>query len=541
MPGNLCKALLPLILAAVVTSNSRANEDSERKARMDQCIKLLQPQDKALKNFWRGHCGETELDAELAAMRPGAGVAVLESQGDDGRAASGNTCGAALGYTPVSRTSACGKGATSLRGKLSGNAVERIRLPGGKCLDVIPLLLTNKTDFACNAVQSRIACLDSSYDARSDTTTLVFRTERRSNSYSTTVVVTAADMQRVADRAPDLITDPQFVLVPSVVSKAKVVDAIDKAVQSTKSDCIVSGRQSSYCERRSFSKSDQLMQEWIRRFRNPRKDSPEVTRNADAKSLVASMRSRGLDKMLEEWLLFRSIAANEVSLEIRGDRISAYDPIYGVSDAIADDSGLSFGAHQIDIGANSPAEIKLFWDIMSDYLSDHRDDALEQAKAMQACINLPMRLETLRALDITYKAASGMTEGLRSARGRADYDGRLAKYLDEQVAKTKTLGGLFGSSMLARVLYSDRENQFGSPAAVVSRAQAVTVGKNLESCDDVLEAENELMEHMLWQWSNDTKVLKDGKPVHASYFGRYETVRDIVRSSAPAGGRSHCN
>jgi hypothetical protein len=246
---------------------------------------------------------------------------------------------------------------------------------------------------------------------KSDTTTLVFQTERRKGSYASTIVVTAADMKRVGNRAPDLVTDAQFALLPAIIGGTEVVDAVKGAVKSTEADCVESGRKRPYCESRSITKSDQFMQEWLRKYRNPKKDSPSGKRLADAETLVAFLRSRGIDKNLEQWLLFRSIAANELSLEIHGNEVSVYDPIYGVSDAILDNSGLSFGAHQIDIGANSPKEVALFWDVLSAYLLKHRDGAVEEAKAMQACVNLPMRLETLRALDVTCKVAPGIGTG----------------------------------------------------------------------------------------------------------------------------------
>jgi hypothetical protein len=533
------RTVLVLILSTFA-STVQANDDIDRNKRMNQCIRLLQPQDSALRNYWRGHCGETELAAELAAMRPDAQPATVEANSNDGTASEGDACGTALRYTPFSRTPTCGQGAGTLHEKLSRNVVERIRLPGGKCVNIIPLLLTNKKDFACNAIQSRIACMDAKFDPQSDTTTLTFWTARRKNAHSSTVVVTAADMQRVGDRPSDLVTDPQFTLLPARVGGGDVVDSITQDVKSTEDDCLTSGRKRPYCEHRSVSKSDQFMQEWLRKYRNPKKDSPSAKRLADAESLVASMRSLGVDKDLEQWLLFRSIAANEVSLEIHGDRISVNDPIYGVSDAVYDNSGLSFGAHQIDIGANSPDEVALFWDVMATYLAKHRDSAVEQAKAMQACVNLPMRLETVRALDMTYKAAGGMTAGLRSDEGKAEYEGRLAKYLKEQVEKTKALGGMFRNSMLARILFSDHENQFGPSKTVVNRTQSAGLDKDLSTCDGVLAAENDLMDQMLWKWSDGKKVYKDGKAVHAPYFKRYETVRDMVRANVPAGGRSHC-
>lgn len=152
---------------------------------------------------------------------------------------------------------------------------------------------------------------------------------------------------------------------------------------------------------------------------------------------------------------------------------------------------------------------------------------------MQACVNLPMRLETLRALDITYKATPGMTQGLRSAEGMKVYNNRLSKYLEEQVAKANALPGLFQKSMLARTLFSDYENQHGGTDIVRIKAKEAENGRDFSRCSDVIETEDALLDKMIWQTVN-------GNRVHANYYRRYENVRDIIRSSAPRGGVAHC-
>ena len=57
-----------LFAAFFVGSFSHASENSDRNVRINRCIKLLQPQDKALRNSWRGSCGEAALEAELSNL-----------------------------------------------------------------------------------------------------------------------------------------------------------------------------------------------------------------------------------------------------------------------------------------------------------------------------------------------------------------------------------------------------------------------------------------------------------------------------------------
>lgn len=535
-------AFVPVTTFILLTATAIADENADRNSRMNQCINLLQAQDPRLKNAWRGRCNEIELEKELEAIKPEITNQRAGATFDDSAPGMIDKCSAPLPYKPVSRTPSCGKNSKTLKEKLSPQTVEHIQLPGGGCFAAVPLLLTNKTDFACNAIQTRIACMDSRYDAASDTTTLIFRATPDPRSYTSSVVITAADIKRVGGRVADLVTDAQFALLPASVRKKNVIDHVQDEIQTDFEACLSLGKARDYCERRSITKADQFVQEWLRRSRNPKKDSPPEKTRGDAESLVAAMRARGVDNTLEQWLLFRAIGANEVALKIDGRNVSASDPIYGVSDAVLDYSGLSFGAHQIDIGANSPREVTLFWDVLSAYLSKHRDDSLNKARSMQTCINLPMRLETIAALDLTYKAAPGMTTGLRSDEGKAAYEARLAAYLNDQVAKTNAMGGLFRHSMLARTLFSDFENQNGGARAVERRATEASAGKDTALCAEVSESEDKLMEFMVWRWANGKKILdREGKPVHARYYERYETVRDIITTGAPDGGRSHCN
>jgi hypothetical protein len=507
---------------------------------MNLCIKSLQREDKTLSNNWQKHCGEDELDKELADFgllvkeKPDAGpVEAVADQIDD-------DCDTPLPYTPVAETPACGRGSKTLLANLSQRAVIRVKLPGknqgkSQCARFIPLLLTDKTDFACNAVRSRIACVDMSYDPGSDSTTLKFFTERKGTPTSTTVTIKPSDM-KPGLRLSDLVNHPQFVLLPVEVAKKQVIADINDNVAEQKKACIKSGRDPDHCETRSITKADQLMQETLRRYRDPKRYSPPDVMLNDAKVLIQYMRDNGIDKKLEHWLLFRSIAKNEVGLEILNNgKIGIYDPIYGMSDSVLDNSGFTFGAHQVDIGSNDGEEVRLFWGLVDAYLAGHADAALQRASAKRDCVNLPLRFETVRALDVSYQAAASMTLVLRSPEGINKYNPRMVKFVEAQVPLTNKLPGLFHSSMIARTIYSDKVNQSGPSkgALVVQRASDASAGLDLTRCADVLAAENGLLDRMIWK---DYKNQKG----NAAYHERYENIRDIIRQDAPNGGISNC-
>jgi hypothetical protein len=124
--------------------------------------------------------------------------------------------------------------------------------------------------------------------------------------------------------------------------------------------------------------------------------------------------------------------------------------------------------------------------------------------------------------------------------GPAANRGVLGSSADANDRRAVPIGGLFKSSMLARILFSDHENQYGPSQTVVNRARTASVNKDLSSCEGVQSAEDDLLELMIWKWSNGQKVVVNGQAVHAPYYKRHETVRDTIRKNAPTGGRSQC-
>jgi hypothetical protein len=189
---------LGLITGSMLAQAGPNSEDRMRNIRMNACIKLLQVNDKALKNWWRGHCGTEELDEELAdnPISPAqTELSTVFSTKELVVVEADATC--TNNGTPVALSQKCGLGSSSLYPSLKAGAAIRVRLPEHKCAAFIPILFTNKTDFACNAVQTRIACVDVSHNDKTDRTTIRFSTRRTKNAEATTIEFGATELEQI--------------------------------------------------------------------------------------------------------------------------------------------------------------------------------------------------------------------------------------------------------------------------------------------------------------------------------------------------------
>lgn len=540
-----CSALRTLLHAAIgailaSVDQTYASDESMRNARMNSCVKLLQKNDRALRNSWKGHCGTDELDKEVAAVdSAGPANSFAPLFAEIGSTISKGQHGCQDARTPIPMTEKCGLGSNDLFQNLGADSAIKVRLPGPehKCASFVPILLTNKTDFACNAVKSRIACAETSYDQTSDRTRIVFASKKSGNVEKTSIEFGRAELERFSGRLDRLITHPQFTLIPAAIDGALLVEKVSKISAAQEKSCVERGvRTSAECRRLARFQADSTMQEFIRRYRNPRSDSSKEAIAKDSIKLVDYLRSKGIDRLKEKWILFLSVAANEVGLEVADSSVVAHDPIYGVSDAVLGNSGLSFGAHQIDLGANGDDELQLFWKVIEAYKTRHPDALLDNADIAKDCIDLPLRLMTVAALSLTYQVAPRMTVALRSDEGFEEYNRRLLAYLANEVNITGSKQGLFQRSMIVRTLFSDLRNQVGSGKKIQDMAnEAQRAGLNLDSCEEIEAAENEILSKLIWV---DPKDLSKGK---TQYAVRYENIGRIVRKRADRGGITTCN
>lgn len=504
--------------------------DRIQSARIRACVRMLQRNDKALRSKWEGHCGAIEFSSGS-----GSPAERLRNMFIDDMSivvADKGSCGNE--GTPVAMTSRCGLGSRALDPAMKGAAV-RVPLPGNRCGAFIPVLLTNKSRFACNAVRSRIACVDASYDAYNDRTRITFSTRRGGSGETTSIEFGAGEFERLNGRIGELIAHPKFTIVPEFSGSESVARGIAEATRLQEQKCIKSGRSRAKCRRQAMFYADAKLQEVVRRYRNPRHDSSRDALIQDSSRIVAFLKTNGIDRIEEQWLLFLAIAANEVGLKLYEGESITKEPIYGLSDAVDYDSGLTFGVHQIDLGANGDRELRLFWDVIDAYRAAQADWVLDDAEAARSCLELPLRLMTVRALALTYQSAPKLTFALRSPEGVEAYNRRLLSYLAEEARITAAKSGLFRHSMIVRILFSDLKNQVGTGSGIEKLANELSTGIDLNSCANVVAAEDRILEKLIWN--------SPGNPLggKTQYAYRYDNIRKIVRSLAAYGGVSACS
>ena len=529
-----------VLLAALIGENAEA-DDQTWKTRMNACVALLRSQDPQLRNAWRGHCGTTEVSELISGSAiPANRTEEFTTIFNEPRAAapvSSGDCGSSP-QRPASALSTCGLGSKTLYQNLSSAAVLNIRLPGNKCASFIPVLLTNKTDFACNAVQTRIACVDTSYDAGTDRTTIKLSTKRGGTPDGTTIVVGTEELRATKGHLDDLIRHPQFALLPSGGNNKDIIKIVTAAVTQSQNQCIqILHNSPQDCRSQAVTNADAYFQQQLRYYRNPKRFLSAANSKKDATAIVADIKAYYGASHIENWLLFLSLAANEVGLSVTTSGIAnAYDPIYALSDAVAGNSGLSFGAHQIDLGANDSNDLQTFWTIISSYNAQNPSDILKQAADKQSCVDLPLRYMTVRALQLTYHAAPAMDTPLRTSEGATSYDTLLKSFLDKEVAKISALPGVFQHSMMTQILFADRENQYGSGQHVADlAAKLVKSTDDLQDCGVVTDEENKILDALIYL---DPVDQNKGK---TTYWRRYDNIRTIVRNRAPNAGRLKCS
>lgn len=525
--------VLSSVISQFATDTSWAiSEDNKRRMKnLSQCTALLSTHDKGIRNRWRGTCGIDALQEEVgSAPLEDEKPPLLDLESESAASASGS-CSATLSWSPIAASANCGLNTGGLAEHLNNEAVVRIPLPGNKCGYFIPILLTNKIEsFACNAVFSRIACVDVSRDERSATTTVTLSTQRKPKGDGVTVAINSQNVELFLNNTSSLVTHPQFVLLPAKINEKDVISRTLADLKEWEKSCGTKADAAS-CKRLLRVKADAFMQEWMRTYLNPGRQSTKAGRLREAEMLIEFLKSNGVssEQKQEAWLYFLVIAKNEVGLDLTDERLKiGRDPIYGLSDAVKDSSGLSFGAHQIDLGANSESDVQIFWNVLASYSQNFADKSIEQAKENRKCVELPLRLMPIQSLGALYRVAPKLTTALGSDGGRAAYNRYILTYLKETTASAHKLGGLFKQSMLARFLFIDKENHFGKKRATEDVLELVRdmrfPGLDFANCKDIKTAEDKIVEKLMAK----------------SYPERPRNIRKLVREKADRGGVSHC-
>ena len=114
---------------------------------------------------------------------------------------------------------------------------------------------------------------------------------------------------------------------------------------------------------------------------------------------------------------------------------------YALGDAVNANSGPSFGAHQIDIAANSSDDVAVFRSIVRDTYKNSKDAAAAKVThSVDAQVyEPPIREYRTKLLANLYSDWPIINSALRSELGKTRYDDRYFRYLDDQVAVFEAL------------------------------------------------------------------------------------------------------
>lgn len=403
--------------------------------------------------------------------------------------ASGAACQGAMPEIP-----ACGL-ASSLPDALSDQspsttlgAVRRIALAGGRCLHVIPVMLTDKPDgFTCNAVKARPACI---VNVRNEgaKTIVTLAGGRESNALKAEVTIAAEPVRHMPLMAKSR-AGPLMALIPADMTvggqERDAQGFLRHYIDHTLTTCVGSA---THCREQATFQADRAVGELMRRVWNPRPLLSREDRTTDYQDLISRVLSGDLGRFDREKKLFAKL--------IMQNEVSGSSP-YQMLDAVIRNSGVSWGAHQIDIGANEAGEVNLFWDTLRRWrkapgTGDY--PKLREADQVRACLSQPIRNFFVDHLALLYGSLPDMNKGFRSQMGKASYEARFKTYLDEEVSRGVALGGLFKKSPFAWMYYVDQRNQRGA-----TRANALKVigedmsASELASCAGVVAGEERLV------------------------------------------------
>ena len=457
-------------LAISVTANAQSYVD-----RSDACVSLIKRLNPAT------HIRDGLSDNKCPLTTPPAAFT-----GAPARAwiASGTACETSLPDMP-----ACGLTA-SFPEALPG-LVRRIKLGGGKCLHVLPVMLTDKPDgFKCNAVRARPACVANvRQEGTSTIVTLAGGTERGALSADIKI---PADAEHHHPLLAKSRAGPLMALLPADVTiGSQLRDSLGflkHYVDHTQSTC---DGTAAHCREQATYQADRAIGELMRRTWNPRPLLTREDRTADFQDLLARVNRDNLGRYDREKKLFAKL--------IMQNEVSGSSP-YQMLDAVIRNSGISWGAHQIDIGANAGAEVDLFWDTLRRWRQapgTGNYPLLREADKVRACLSQPIRNFFVDHLALTYGALPIMNKGFRSSTGKAAYDTRFKKYLDDEVSRGVALSGLFKKSPFAWMYFIDQRNQRGNEKADALRAIGEGMSAAaLATCDGVTGGEERLVQHI---------------------------------------------
>src|SRR5690606_3467934 len=138
-------------------------------------------------------------------------------------------------------------------------------------------------------------------------------------------------------------------------------------------------------------------------------------------------------------------------------------PIYGMTDAIAGNSGPSFGAHQLDIASNCRAQDAIRHIAASTQPLLAGERTLYQ-RLRDGYFHYPVRDYKIVKLRNFYTSVPKMNVIVSSPPGRQRADDEFARFFDDRIAKFEALqrsGGLPSQRLWVNLYISDVSHQYG--------------------------------------------------------------------------------
>ena len=368
--------------------------------------------------------------------------------------AEGEACVAPLTTATDGQPPPCGAGAMAL--DVSPHGLLRVPLSGGRCLHVLPLLMTDATSgFSCNAVTARTACVRSI--RRQGNNTLVKLSTKVGRGGIESEITVPDTIERHKPLIVQNTKGPLFALLPgqytSQNQERDMPGFLRHVADKAKAACALTPTE---CDRQVGAQVNRQAQQMLRRVWNPKlllsREARDAERNAMKDRIAAGITE---PQAADKRALMHIIMANEISDSSPSQ----------VLDAVIQNSGLSWGAHQIDIGANDGPEVAMFWDTLRQWRrapGTGNYPLLRRADMYLACLSQPIRNYFTDHLVILYGGAPDMNKGFRSALARNRYEGHFRTWLGAEVGRLERLTGIFTKSAFARLYYLDVRNQKGA-------------------------------------------------------------------------------
>lgn len=497
---------------------------ADLKGRMNACFSQVksEPTGRGFKKGWTSSCN---IPSELLAYEAAADTVDGDPGAEYPFIASGRACTRPLPKSVAFDGARCGMASNLIASYRT--SVIRINLPGGRCMHAIPVLLTDKTEgFTCTSLRARIACVRARITEGDKTRVLLSSVLAGGGSSGEVVIGNAPEANEPLFQQSE--GQPLFALMPTWFDnygqRRSTVRFLQRQLRSIRQSC-ERDHSARHCSGQLPYHAERLLMEQLRRAWTPRLKISPSNKTADKESFKTALRavSTGPSATKDRRALLQSIIENEIGV----------DSPYQVLDAITDMSGPSWGANQIDIGANDDDEIALYWRIISDHQASDPTPQLAKADQYKACFSAPIRHYYVNQLSGFYSSVPDINKALRGPSGQDSYNRFFIDWLLTETDHAAAYDGLFKESAFTRLFYVDVRNQFGPRKANLIReaGEKFTPG-SFGRCGQIADKEDELVQ-LLRDRVSDTRKEGLDRRVH--------NLRKAVQAVFGHDGRSGCS